>query len=77
MADSYRVEEMNDGGMGSLHFVWKDKTSPKFGGTSAEIELLDQDQVPVMVYLDVDREGDFFELNIWKVDFSPIIHLDF
>jgi hypothetical protein len=66
-----KVEQMDDGGMGSLRF-----TSPnhnrKLGEVIAEIQYQDEDGVPVLVSLNLDEEGALYELDSWKVDFSPL-----
>ncbi len=57
--DAYRVEEMNDGGMGSLRFCSDDK-SRRWGKTIAELELKDIDDIPVLIALNLDTNGKFF-----------------
>jgi hypothetical protein len=64
------VTPMDDGGMGSLTFCWPDE-----GGrleAAAELQFLDADQVPVSASLNVDGDARIRELDIWKVDFSPL-----
>ena len=68
--DSYEVEEMNDGGMGSLRVVAPNKYNRKFGNVLAECELKDEDGVPILVSIFLDSQGKLFELDVWKVDFS-------
>ncbi|MFN4288851.1 MAG: DUF6984 family protein [Brevundimonas sp.] len=65
------VREMDDGRMGSLQFVGAADRS--MGSTVAHAEFEDADGVPVSVALLLDQEGRLFELDIWKVDFSPLI----
>lgn len=65
------VEEMNDGGMGSLLFV-SNKKLRKFGSSIAEIQFDDVDKTPVLASIYLDEEGELFELDIWKVDFTPL-----
>jgi hypothetical protein len=64
------VEEMNDGGMGSLRFVGG--PDRQFGKRVGSAEFNDADGVLVSVALNVDQRGQLFELDIWKVDFSPL-----
>ncbi|WP_431201974.1 DUF6984 family protein [Bradyrhizobium betae] len=64
------VEEMNDGGMGSLRFVGT--ADRRFGRCIGEAEFDDADGVPVSVALNADQHGMLFELDVWKVDFSPL-----
>lgn len=33
----------------------------------------DVDNVPIMVYVDLDEQDNLFELDIWKGDSSPVI----
>jgi hypothetical protein len=43
------------------------------GSYAAEKVFIDSDGIPIMVYLDLDQSGALYELDIWKVDFSPVI----
>ena len=74
-AENYCVEDMNNGGMGSLLFISKHNKERRLGETLAEGEFMDIDEVPVMVSLNLDSDGNFYELDIWKTDFSPVIKL--
>jgi len=67
---SVLVEEMNDGGMGSLLFVSDAVLDRRFGAQLAEASFLDEDGVLVSVTLNVDQRGELFELDLWKVDNS-------
>ena len=64
-----KVEEMNDGNMGSLLFA-SSKQDRRLGDAIAEIRFQDEDDIPVLVSLNVDQDGDLYELDSWKVDFS-------
>jgi hypothetical protein len=67
------VHAMDDGGMGSLLFA-----GPKgrlYGGTLAEAEFHDDDGTPVIAAINLDKDGELFELDVWKVDFSPLIRI--
>ncbi len=66
---SIRVVDMDDGAMGSLCFA-SNAEGRKYGRTVSEGWFKDSDGVPVLVSLNVDRDGDLFELDSWKVDFS-------
>jgi hypothetical protein len=66
------VEEMHDGGMGSLKFVASDQKSRNLGKTLIEKEFTDSDGTPITVAINLDENGDLFELDIWKVDFSSV-----
>ena len=64
------VEEMNDGGMGSLLFAGA--ADRRFGRCIGEAEFDDADGVLVSVALHLDQRDELFELDLWKVDFSPL-----
>ncbi len=64
---------MDDGGMGSLAFV--SRKGKKYGGILAEAEFHDADGTLVSAALFLDQEGELYELDIWKVDFSPLIRI--
>jgi len=68
------VEEMNDGEMGSLYFVYKNapKEQRTMGKEIGRIEFKDSDDVVVSATLNIDSENRLFELDIWKTDFSPL-----
>lgn len=76
--DSLDVQEMPDGRMGSLYFPWpsKDTRARRFGRRIAELQFADVDGTPVVASLNVDQDGDLYELDIWKVDFKPLISLN-
>lgn len=66
------VDEMNDGGMGSLLFVADDRADRRYGSEIAEAEFSDEDGVLVSVTLNLDQYDGLFELDVWKVDNSPL-----
>ncbi|ABK02388.1 conserved hypothetical protein [Arthrobacter sp. FB24] len=72
--ESLRVSDMDDGGMGSLLFETT-KPDRMFGRTLSEGWFKDEDGFPVMLCLNLDKEDDIFELDSWKVDFSPRLRL--
>jgi hypothetical protein len=69
------VVEMNDGKMGSLLLVPKGANVLKrsFGKQLATGDFFDEDGVLVSVALNVDSHGKLYELDLWKVDFSPLL----
>jgi hypothetical protein len=71
--EALTVEELDDEGMGSLQFVSKEKR--KLYKTIAEAEFNDEDGVPVFLSLGIDCQGELFELDIWKADFSAVTKL--
>lgn len=66
------VEEMQDGNMGSLRFVTPEDPDRRYGSKIVEAEFTDADGVLVSVALNLDDRGNLFELDLWKVDFSPL-----
>ena len=74
--DNYLAEEMNDGNMGSIYLFRNDfptKTNRKYSKTIASKDYIDADNVKLSVTLNIDQEGNLYELDIWKVDFSQLI----
>lgn len=67
-----KVFDMNDGGMGSIHFLTSNEEGRGYGGTVAEVKYVDEDRVLVSITLSVDNAGELYELDFWKVDFSPL-----
>ncbi|MGU7771833.1 DUF6984 family protein [Burkholderia sp. MR1-5-21] len=70
--DDAVVEEMNDGGMRGVLFCRPDDKPRHLGKQLVEKEFVDIDGVPVMVAVNLDDHGELYELDIWKVDFSPL-----
>lgn len=68
--EALRVSDMNDGGMGSLSFETT-KQDRMYGRTLSEGWFKDEDGFPVLVAINLDMEDEIFELDSWKVDFSP------
>jgi hypothetical protein len=66
------VEDMSDGGMGSLRFRAADNRRRRFGRKIAEAEFADEDGTFVSAVMNLDEYGEVFELDIWRVDFSPL-----
>ena len=64
------VNPMNDGGMGSLAIGYN-YDSRQLGHEIAEYMFKDLDGTPVSAALNIDKQGNLYELDIWKVDFSP------
>src|SRR6266542_5738556 len=68
--DDALVIEMQDGGMRSIRFVGgKDR---RRAGSLAHAKYVDEDRVTVSIELSVDEAGKLFELDFWKVNFSPL-----
>lgn len=65
-----QVEPMKDGGMGSLRFIYDDAAS--VGQELLTATAMDEDGVPIEITFNLDRKGRLYELDLWKVDFSPL-----
>ncbi len=67
------VEDMQDGGMGSIRFTDDGAAGRHLGDAIAEAEYIDADGVLVSIALNTDTSGRLYEVDFWKVDFSPLI----
>jgi uncharacterized protein DUF6984 len=66
------VQDMSDGGMGSIQFCRSSPEKRMFAEEVGEGSFCDSDGVLVSVTLNADQFRDLFELDLWKVDFSPL-----
>ena len=64
------VSEMDDGGMGSLRLNHINES--KFGKDLIQAQYFDSDGILVLVTLVENQVNELFELDMWKVDFSPL-----
>lgn len=69
--DASTVEDMQDGGMGSIRFFSVDNAR-HLGAAIVEAEYTDEDGVLVIIALNTDSSGRLYEVDFWKVDFSPL-----
>lgn len=72
------VKPLNDEGMGSLLLLPDGVTSEDkrtLGKQVSEYQFKDKDGIEVIASLNVDETGRFFELDIWKTNFSPLINI--
>jgi hypothetical protein len=72
-SDTIAVEEMADGGMGSLRFVRGEPLVSERCHEIARATYTDQDGVLVSIVVNGDESGHLRELDIWKTDFSPLV----
>ena len=72
--DDIIVKPMSDGGMGSLLLFSSKKNNENrfFGKQLSEFQFTDIDGINVIASLNVDTDGELFELDIWKTDFSKL-----
>lgn len=75
--ESLFVTPMNDGLMGSLYLSFTSGVNLDrvFGVQISECHFLDSDGIDVIVSLNIDKDGDLFELDIWKTNYSPLIKI--
>lgn len=52
-----------------------DEERRSFGGVAATLQFADEDGVLVLVSLNTDTRGEPLEGDVWKTDFSPVIHV--
>jgi hypothetical protein len=64
--------DMEDGGMGSIRFVEESDELRRMGCELMTAEYIDEDQIPVLISVNLDKEGRLFELDFWKVNFDPV-----
>lgn len=64
--DSMLVIELDDGGMGSIAVPHAKKPT-----RTASCAFYDIDGLPVFVDLFIGQEGEFLELEYWRVDYGP------
>jgi hypothetical protein len=75
-ATGVQVEDLDDGGMGSLALDTPTRIGPRrVVVCRAAVQFTDVDGVEVVASLYVDEQGAPFELDIWKTDFSPLVHI--
>ncbi|PJZ75674.1 DUF6984 family protein [Leptospira neocaledonica] len=70
-ASKLKVQEMDDGGMGSLFFLANNE-GRRMNKSIASLSFYDIDGIEVSVTLNIDQYGDLYELDLWKVDFSKL-----
>jgi hypothetical protein len=71
--DQLLVKEMDDGGMGSLRVIKNGTNERRYScELGREFGGFDIDDVPVFISVLLDTNGDFFELDVFKGDFSPL-----
>ena len=67
-----RVQPMIDGGMGSLRIGTCQADDQHFGSCASECSFYDTDEIQVIASLYFDQYGQPFEIDVWKVDYSPL-----
>jgi hypothetical protein len=74
--DLVYVNEANDGGMGGLTFFIENNSDfdRSFREVLVSVEFYDIDKIKVIATLNLDNKNQLYELDIFKVDFSPLSH---
>lgn len=67
------VKDLKDGLMGGFRFIGNYSDGRKYGKKLVEAKYLDSDNIPVYLSLIIDNKEMLYELDIWKVDFNPLI----
>lgn len=72
--DNLLVRPMEDGEMGSLYLFPNGKIIENriLGEQVSEFQFTDIDNVEVIASLNIDDNGELFELDMWKTDFSKL-----
>lgn len=70
--DVLRVENMNDGGMGSLTLEGGPR---RRAHCKAAVQFTDADGIEVIASLYTDDAGAPVELDLWKTDFSALLRI--
>lgn len=73
-ADALMAQELNDGGMASIRLLVPGEPERRRTKVRriADRQFKDIDGIPVLVSLTVDQDRRIIDLDIWKVDFSPV-----
>jgi hypothetical protein len=66
------VKQMTDGAQASLQFASNLPGFRRFGRQVAEAVYTDDDGTHVKITINVDENGDLFELDVWKVNDTPL-----
>ncbi|KPN70577.1 hypothetical protein [Neisseria sp. 83E34] len=67
------VLSLNDGKMGSIKFIYDREPESCNIIPISEYRFNDIDNVPVLTTLYAYENGDLYELDIWKSDFSQLL----
>ena len=75
--DGLLVHPMDDEGMGSLYLFPQGNLveGRMFGKQVSDFQFADLDEVEVIASLNLDNNGNLFELDIWKTDFGRLLKL--
>ncbi len=69
--EDFEVEEYEGGIMGSIGLGHPEAVYKK---DLIQVDYLDEDQIPVVITLTLDTEGQLLDLDFWKTDFSKLLN---
>ncbi|WP_298332919.1 hypothetical protein [Asticcacaulis sp.] len=69
--DNVMVRDMNDGGMGSI--IFSGEKNRIIGRKIVDADYCDADGVLVRISVNLDNFGKLYEIDFWKIDFSPLL----
>lgn len=70
---SKRVEQLNDGNMGTIRFTHENSPSDrKYQKDLIQVSYVDKDRVTVLITLTMDNYDNLYELEFWKTDFTQL-----
>tara|TARA_B110000902_G_C14012187_1_gene476912 strand:+ start:291 stop:632 length:342 start_codon:yes stop_codon:yes gene_type:complete len=74
--DNLKVVDVHESEMGSIYIInpLVKRENRKINKTIIERQFKDIDGVPISVCINIDTDGCLFELDIWKIDFNPLIN---
>ena len=70
---SILVEDMDDGGMGSLKILHKECIERKHLSILTEADFIDEDGINAIISIIKNSSGDIIEIDIQKDNFSPLL----
>lgn len=73
LSNDCMVVDLQDGCMGSIRFKSNRLDKRAMKEVIAECDFIDKDNILVSISLTVDGFNKLYELDFWKVDFSPLI----
>ena len=70
--DSLKVFPFEDGGMGSYYFLESSYTS-----IASDVLFKDQDGIVVLATLYVNAENEPCEVDVWKMNYTPLVQIPY
>ena len=70
--DELFAVDLTDGGMGSIRLTDKSDRPRKMSRELVTANYTDEDEIPVVISINLDQDGRLFEMDFWKVDYSPL-----